>query len=44
MEHQLLICADCITMLGETLNTVKRNTQTVLEASKEVGVEVNMED
>jgi hypothetical protein len=41
--QQLLVFADDGNLLGDNINTVKRNTQTLIGASKEVGVEVNAE-
>jgi hypothetical protein len=40
--HQLWVCADDVTLLGDNIDTIK-NTETVTDASKEVGVEVNAE-
>jgi hypothetical protein len=39
--HQLLVCADNI--LSEIINIRKRSTEALLEASREVGLEVNAE-
>jgi hypothetical protein len=41
--HRLLADAYDINVVGESLDTVKRNTEALLDASKEVGVEVNQE-
>jgi hypothetical protein len=41
--HQLLAYADDINILGENTDTIQKNTEAVLEAGKEVGLEVNSE-
>jgi hypothetical protein len=41
--HQLMVYGDDINTLSENINIIKKNTGTLLEASKEVSVEVNTE-
>jgi hypothetical protein len=41
--HQLLAYADDINIVGERIDAIKKNTEAVLDASKEVGLEVNPE-
>jgi hypothetical protein len=42
-KHQLLVYADDVNLLGDKILTIKKNTETSIDASKEVGLEVNAE-
>jgi hypothetical protein len=41
--HQLLVYADDVNLLGDNIDTIKKNTQTLIDTSKEIGLEVSME-
>jgi hypothetical protein len=41
--HQLLAYADDVNLLGDNIDTIKKNTQTLIDASKEVDLEINVE-
>jgi hypothetical protein len=41
--HQLLVYVDDVNLLGDNIDTIKSNTQTLIETSKEISLEVNTE-
>jgi hypothetical protein len=41
--HQLLAYADDINLLGDDTDIIEKNTETLIDASKEVGLEINIE-
>jgi hypothetical protein len=41
--HQLLAYADDVNLLGDNIDTMKKNTETLIYASNEVGLEINVE-
>jgi hypothetical protein len=34
--HQLLVYADDVTLLGDNINTIRKNTETLINANKKV--------
>jgi hypothetical protein len=40
--HQLLAYADDVNLLGDNIDTIKKNTETSIDDSKEVGLEINV--
>jgi hypothetical protein len=41
--HQLLVYVDDVNLLGNNIDTIKKNTGTLIGASKKLGLEVNAE-
>jgi hypothetical protein len=41
--HQLLVCADSMNLLRDNIDTVKKNTGTLIDASKKDSLQVNAE-
>jgi hypothetical protein len=41
--HQLLAYADDVNLLGDNIDTIKKNTETLTDANKEVDLEINAE-
>jgi hypothetical protein len=41
--HQLLAQADDVNLLGDNIDTIKKNTEILINGIKEVGLEINVE-
>jgi hypothetical protein len=41
--HQLLVYIDDVNLLGDSINTITENKETLLEVSMDVGLEINAE-
>jgi hypothetical protein len=41
--HQLLAYADDVNLLGDNIDTIKKNTKTLIDACKDIGLEINIE-
>jgi hypothetical protein len=41
--HQLLVYADDVNILGGSVHAIEKNTEALVVASKEIGLEVNAE-
>jgi hypothetical protein len=41
--HQLLAYADDVNLVGDNTDTIKKNTETFIDASEEVGLKINVE-
>jgi hypothetical protein len=42
--RQLLAYADVVNLLGDNIHTIGKNTETLTDANKEVGLEINVEN
>jgi sorting nexin-29 len=41
--HQLLVYANDVNLLGDSVNTIKDNSKTLLDATGDIGLEINAE-
>jgi hypothetical protein len=41
--HKVLVYTHNVNLLGDNIDTIKKNTETLIDAGKEVGLEVNAE-
>jgi len=41
--HQFLVYADDVNVLGGSVHTIKENTEALIMASKQIGLELNMD-
>jgi hypothetical protein len=43
VTHQLQVHANDVNLLGDDINTIKKNTESLIDASKNVNLKVNIE-
>jgi hypothetical protein len=41
--HQLLAYADDVNILEDNIDTIKKNTETLIDATRDIGLEINFE-
>jgi hypothetical protein len=41
--HQLLAYTDDVNLLGDNIDTIKKNTEPLINASKEIGLQINVD-
>jgi hypothetical protein len=41
--HQLVAYTDDVNLLGDNIDIIKKNTETLIDASKEIGLEINVD-
>jgi hypothetical protein len=41
--HQLLAYSDDVNLLGDNIDTINKNAETLIDAGKELGLEINVE-
>jgi hypothetical protein len=41
--RRLLAYVDDVNLLGDNIDTIKKNTETLIDANKEVGLEINVD-
>jgi hypothetical protein len=41
--HQLLAYGDDVNLLGDNIDTIEKNTNTLIDAGKDIGKEINVE-
>jgi hypothetical protein len=41
--HQLQVYADDVNLLGDNIDTIKKNTKALIDVTKEVGLEIKVE-